>query len=136
MFLSTTEPTKKDGSTLDPTKSICDPFVFNTVISRARLVIVSVGNPFTLLRKESHMVRKYGDRGRCWSNYLKLCLNRGTVVPDSSLHLTDEEWEWRLKSLRRAVDDMVSVTGNLPINLLLTQIILGHQSKLYTTILY
>lgn len=100
LFLSTTEPTYKDGSTRNPTKSICDPFVFNTVISRARLVIVSVGNPFTLLRKEVHMEKKYGDKARCWSKYLKLCLEHGTFLPADSLGPTDEEWKWILVSIR------------------------------------
>ena len=117
LFLSTTEPTQEDGSTCNPTKSICDPFVFNTVISRARVAVVSVGNPFTLLRKESHMVRKYGDRGKCWSNYIKLCLSNRTLVPDPSLRLKDEEWEWRLKALQRAVDEMVTVTKKSPVDL-------------------
>ena len=117
LFLSTTEPTKEDGSTCNPTKSICDPFVFNTVMSRARIVVVSVGNPFTLLRKESHMVQRYGDRGKCWSNYLKLCLDNDTMVPDPSLGLKDEEWKWRLRSLQRAVDEMVTVTKQTTVDL-------------------
>lgn len=104
LFLSTTEPTNQDGSTLNPTKSICDPFVFNTVISRAQSVIVSVGNPFLLLRKESHMVAKYGDKARCWSNYLKLCLENRTITAAPSLKLTEEEWEWKLSSIRALVN--------------------------------
>ena len=43
VILSTSEPTNADGSARDLTKSICDPFVFNTVISRARSLFVCVG---------------------------------------------------------------------------------------------
>ena len=103
LFLSTTEPTNKDGSTLNPTKSICDPFVFNTVISRARSVVVSVGNPFTLLRKETHMVKKYGDKAKCWSSYLRLCLEKGTLSAAPSLELTEEEWKWKKSSIQGLV---------------------------------
>ena len=91
LFLSTSEPTNKDGSTRNRTKSICDPFVFNTVVSRARSVVVSAGNPFTLLRKESHTVKKYGDRAKCWSNYLKLCIENETISAAPSLGLSEEE---------------------------------------------
>ena len=100
LFLSTSEPTNKDGSTLNPTKSICDPFVFNTVISRARSVVVSVGNPFTLLRKETHMVKKYGDKAKCWSSYLRLCLEKGTISAAPSLELTKEEWDWNISTIK------------------------------------
>ncbi len=100
LFLSTSEPTNKDGSTRNRTKSICDPFVFNTVVSRARSVVVSAGNPFTLLRKESHTVKKYGDRAKCWSNYLKLCIENETISAAPSLGLSEEEWQWKLKSLK------------------------------------
>ena len=83
VFVSTSEPTEvlADGSVApsNPTKSICDPFVFNTVITRAQSLVVCVGNPFLLLRLEQSMVRRYGDRGKCWSHYLKACLDHDTV---------------------------------------------------------
>ncbi len=79
VFLSTSEPTWKDGSTRNPTKSICDPFVFNTVLTRAKALVVAVGNPFTLLRSEQHMVKMYGQKGRCWLEFLKCCLQNNTL---------------------------------------------------------
>ena len=54
VFISTSEPTVMlDGglvSPSDPTKSISDRFVFNTVITRSRSLVVAVGNPFLLLK--------------------------------------------------------------------------------------
>ena len=61
------------------------------------------------------MVLKYGDRGRCWSNYLKLCLDNGTAIPDPSLKLTKEEWEWVLEPLQARVDKMVSEADKPPL---------------------
>ena len=83
LFISTSEPVYigPDGSVnpLNPTKSICDPFVFNTVMTSAQSLVVCVGNPFLLLRLEQSMVKKYGEKGRCWSHYLKACLDHNTV---------------------------------------------------------
>lgn len=84
VFLSTSEPTLSDMKVSNPTKSISDPYVFNTAITRAQSLVVSVGNPFTLLKIEKHMVEKYLDRGRCWTYYLTLCLQNNTIhFPDS-----------------------------------------------------
>ena len=88
VILSTSEPTNADGSARDLTKSICDPFVFNTVISRARSLIVCIGNPYVLLRKEQHMVGRYGEKAKCWSNFLKLCFDNGTFSVGTSVEST------------------------------------------------
>ena len=53
--------------------------MFNTVITRAQSLVVSVGNPFLLLKMEDHMVVNYGENGRCWSNYLHNCLENKTL---------------------------------------------------------
>lgn len=84
VFLSTTEPIDQDGNTLNPTKSPCDRYVFNTVLTRAKSLVVVVGSPRVLLNTEQHMVKLYGDKGRCWSLYLKICLEHGTLkIPQS-----------------------------------------------------
>ena len=36
VFLSTSEPLQEDGRSQHPQKSLCNPFVFNTAISRAK----------------------------------------------------------------------------------------------------
>ena len=77
--MSTSEPTTTEGATRDSTKSISDPAVFITALTRARSLVVAAGNPFMLLRREEHMVRKYRDRGHCWSLFLKACIDNGTL---------------------------------------------------------
>ena len=79
LFISTSEPTKANGETRDSTKSISDPHVFITAITRARSLVVAVGNPFMLLKREEHMVKKYGNRGYCWSLFLKACLDNKSI---------------------------------------------------------
>ena len=80
VFLSTTEPVSEDGDTLNPTKSPCDRYIFNTVLTRAKSLVVVVGSPRILLNTEQHMVRLYGNKGRCWSLYLKSCIEHGTLI--------------------------------------------------------
>ena len=80
LFISTSEPTTPEGETRDSTKSISDPAVFITALTRAQSLVVAVGNPFMLLKREQHMVKKYGDRGHCWSLFLKACIDNNTLI--------------------------------------------------------
>ena len=105
LFLSTSEPTDKDGATRNPTKSICDRYVFNTAITRAQSLVVAVGNPFMLLRTERHMVQKYGAKGKCWSNYLKLCFEHGTLFIHDSLQVTETEKSRCMQKLQKLVGE-------------------------------
>ena len=108
LFLSTSEPTDKDGATRNPTKSICDRYVFITAITRAQSIVVAVGNPFMLLRIERHMVQKYGEKGKCWSNYLKLCLDHGTLTVHDSLRVPDSDKSRCIQKLHKLVDEHLS----------------------------
>ena len=81
MFLGTVEPTDCNGLTCNPTKSICDQFVFNTVITRAQSLVVAVGNPFMLLRMEQHNSKK------CWREYLNFCSLHKTLLVSSSANI-------------------------------------------------
>ncbi len=90
VFLSTTEPVDNDGNTTNPTKSPCDPYVFNTVLTRSKSLVVAVGSPMALLRIEEHMVKKYGGKARCWSTYMKLCLEKNTFTIPSAIEPNDK----------------------------------------------
>ena len=79
LYISTCEPTYPNGETRNPTKSVCDLYVFNTAITRARSLIVSFGNPHLLMSIEKHMNLKYKS-GRCWSQYMKICLLHNTFI--------------------------------------------------------
>ena len=105
LFLSTSEPTDEDGATCNPTKSLCDCYVFNTVITRAQSLVVTVGNPFMLLRMERHMVLKYGEKGKCWSKYLKFCLDNHTFDFHDSVRVSEAEKSKCIQELRSLVEE-------------------------------
>ena len=74
IFVSTTEATDVNGCCKNPTKSMTDPFVFNTVITRAQSLVVCVGNPYFLCCLEE----KTKPGNKCWSKYIKCCLDYET----------------------------------------------------------
>ena len=97
LFLSTTEPISHDTDgnpkISDLSESLSNPYVFNTAISRARKLIVVVGNPILLLRIEKNVIEKeFGENmAKCWSNYLKYCLENGTFVFNDCLGVVNDE---------------------------------------------
>ena len=91
LFMSTTEPVDAKGNTTNPTKSPCDPYVFNTVLTRAKSLVVVVGSPLALLGIEKHMIKLYGRKGKCWSLYLKHCIENKTLVIPAALAKTQKE---------------------------------------------
>ena len=103
LFLSTSETTAPDAYTCNPTKSLCDPFVFNTAITRAQSLVVSVGNPFLLLKTEKHMINRYGNKGKCWSTYFRYCLQHKTFKFHSSQCLKKEKEEMILSKLNAII---------------------------------
>ena len=78
IFVSTSEPTSESGGCIYETKSISDRYVFNTAITRSRALVVAVGNPFLLLKLENQMVDKYGEDARCWTPYIRQCIECNT----------------------------------------------------------
>ena len=53
-----------------------DPFVFNTVITRAQSLVVCVGNPYFLC----HLEDKIKPGNKCWSTYINCCLDCETLT--------------------------------------------------------
>ena len=113
LFLSTYEATHADGSTRNPTKSITDPYVVNTVVTRARSLVVSVGNPYMLLNMEKHMCKKYGEKGKYWSNYIKRCLDHNSVTFHKSTGVFDADKQGQLDRLKRAVENQIAAKYNI-----------------------
>ena len=68
MFLSTSEPTNELGAPTDHFKSICNEYVFNTVVTRAQSLIFVAGNPFLLLHMGSYF------KTNCWTEYIRRCI--------------------------------------------------------------
>ena len=73
------------------TKCLCNPYVLNTTLTHAQSLVVGVGNPFKLLASEEIMVKKYGNRAKCWTAYLRLCLSNRTFNTEKSLVRTKLE---------------------------------------------
>ena len=90
VLLNTFEPTWDNGTPLTESRSVINPYVFNTVISRAQSLVIAIGNPFMLLMMEEHTVSKYGERWKCWTHYLRVCLEHDTLTFDPSLQLEPE----------------------------------------------
>ena len=101
VFISTLEVTKEDGSTMNPTKSLCDQYVFNTVITRAQSLIVCIGNPFLLfsIEKCTPNYKIY-----CWREYVKRCLET------SSFQLTPQCYSIGESALQQAITKLYDET--------------------------
>ena len=59
-----------------------------------------MGNPFLLLKIEEHMVKKYGEKERYWSKFLKVCLEKGSLTIDPSVRASQQEKEQCIENLR------------------------------------
>ena len=63
-------------------KSLFNPYVFNTVITRAKFHVVAIGCPEEVKQFELDTL-SHPDRGgnttKCWHEYLKLCEKQGTI---------------------------------------------------------
>ena len=76
LFMSTTESLDPSGCSNNPTKSLCSPSVFNTAITRAKSLVVAVGNPYTLMAVEE----KLNKSKQCWAKYLNQCFSANTIL--------------------------------------------------------
>jgi hypothetical protein len=82
VFLCTSEAVNDDFTPLDHVKSLCDPRVFNTIITRSQSLVIAVGNPFRLMEIEHHMPK--GSK-QCWLQYFQACNSRQALVPFDQL---------------------------------------------------
>ncbi len=113
VILSTTEPVNQDGSTLDETKSFCDPYVFNTAITRAKSLVIAVGNPFLLLNMEKSFIKFYGNEHNthCWSTYLDHTLEKHSFEFDDRLKLTDDRKFQLKEQLKTGISEIQKNTA-------------------------
>ncbi|XP_019848953.1 PREDICTED: uncharacterized protein LOC109580354 isoform X2 [Amphimedon queenslandica] len=75
VIISTYEPLEVDGRCSDSTKTLVNPGIFNTVVSRSKQCVIAVGNPFRLLDAEERM----GVTSKCWKEYIKFCIDNNTM---------------------------------------------------------
>ncbi|XP_019858894.1 PREDICTED: uncharacterized protein LOC109587109 [Amphimedon queenslandica] len=82
IFLSLFEPIENDELNAFYVKSLFNPFVFNTVITRAKFRVVAVGRLNEVQQFEndtlSHPCRS-DNTVKCWHEYLSLCRRQGTL---------------------------------------------------------
>ena len=76
VFLGTCETTDDREIPKNLTKTIINRYVFNTVLTRARYLVVAVGNPLQLLDKEEKMCQMnlQDRRFQCWKEYIRRCI--------------------------------------------------------------
>ena len=99
VFLSTAEPTTPEGKPKNPTKSPCSQYVFNTVITRSKSLVVCAGNPFPLMKSEKRM----DNECQCWRDFIRRCIeNRTLYVPTGSC-MPPDDLEERLLNIQRQV---------------------------------
>ena len=99
VFLSTAEPTTPDGKVKNPTKSPCSQFVFNTVITRSKSLVVCAGNPFLLMKMEQTM----DNECLFWRDYIRRCMESKTLYVPNSSSMLPEDLEAHLQKLQHAV---------------------------------
>ena len=73
VFIGTSDVTTLDGTPLNPTKTMFDPYIFNTAVTRSKSLVVAVGNPYLILHIEEKMEAVYGNRAKCWSKFMRQC---------------------------------------------------------------
>ena len=87
------------------------------MLTRAKSLVVVVGNPLTLLRTEEHMVRKYGVSAKCWSNFLHFCLAKQTFyVPDNVLKSTEKQTQFKRSLALKVQEKIKLVPATRPIS--------------------
>ena len=117
LLLSTSEPMTDKGASANPTKSLCNPYVFNTAITRAQSLVVCVGNPFVLLKMEENMIKRpgYEEIGKCWSNYFKCCLENGSMDAAESLGLSEEQKEGLFMKIKDLAENCLKEKIQYPV---------------------
>lgn len=106
VLVSTSEPIGSDGMPLCESRSIWNPLVLNTILSRAKSCVVAMGNPFLLMNMEQYMVTKYGESGHCWSHFLRVCLEHDTLTFDPSLKIQLEEQQQYMEILLGSLKEL------------------------------
>ena len=78
VFLGTSDVTSENGVPINPTKTIYDPFIFNTAVTRSKSLVVAVGNPYLILHTEKQCELITDRKTKCWRQFMKWCLDFDT----------------------------------------------------------
>ena len=95
VFICTSEVVDEHCATRDPVKSLCDQYVFNTVITRSCSLVVAIGNPFRLMKIEDKLTESNkvsSKMGRnCWQAFFYYCLQCQSLVLSKKLNSMRQE---------------------------------------------
>ena len=72
-------------------------------------LVVAVGNPSKLLSIEEHMVSMYGEKARCWSNFLNQCLLNDTFIVPDCVAPAPQDKEYLKNGLRVRVQKLLGI---------------------------
>ena len=109
VFLSTAEPTTAKGKSKNPTKTPCNQYVFNTALTRAKSLIVCVGNPFLLMKIENQMnptdeqPESQADKQHFWAEFIRRCMENKTFIIPESLQVSSKDRKEKLGSLMELI---------------------------------
>ena len=93
------------GRSDNPTKSLCDNYVFNTVLTRSKSLVVVAGSPHALLRTESLMRKQTS----CWKSYIKSCIRNNTFIVPESVEPDDKKRSQFLSNLKTTIFESTNV---------------------------
>lgn len=83
VFLSLFELVQQDELNASYIKSLFNPYVFNTAITRAKYYVVAIGMPKEVQQFEQETISDPGRGGndtQCWHKYLALCNEQRTLI--------------------------------------------------------
>ena len=115
IFICTSEAVDERCATRDPVKSLCDQYVFNTVITRACSLVVAIGNPFRLTKVEAmgsqhdgkDIELSAGKIQKCWQTFIFHCLQcKSLLLTEELRYLYPKKASEQRKSLSNLEDIM------------------------------
>ena len=74
-----------------PVKSLCDQYVFNTVITRTCSLVVAIGNPFRLMHIGSKFTDSANESKNCWQAFFYHCLQCNSLVLSKEMNSKIQE---------------------------------------------
>ena len=116
IFICTSEAVDESCATLDPMKSLCDQYVFNTVITRARSLVVAIGNPFRLMKIEA--MGRQGDvttsqqsagKTKCWQTFVFHCLQCRSLLLTEELILARQSSPMKASEQRKSLSNLEDI---------------------------
>ena len=95
--MGTCETTDERGIPNNTTKTIMNRYVFNTALTRAKYLVLAVGNPLQILHREQKMyeIDPNNHSFMCWKEFIKRCIEckslylPNNVQADERKHFTE-----------------------------------------------